>query len=368
MNEGNIVLIVDDEEQNRFLLKQYLENDYNVIEAADGKEAVEYIDKYGLEIGIILLDIIMPEMDGFQVLDYLNDYGYMPLIPVILITADSNLGNEKRAFEAGVSDFIAKPFSPVIVSKRVHNVIDLFARSANLQKLVEEKTEEVYTQSELLMEQEQQLKQNNDILMEGLSTIVEFRAIRTGEHIYKMKEIIRMLCSLYQTHRPELNITEEDIKAISLGGVIHDIGMVAISDEILNKPTSLTHEEYEQVKCHTGYGVIILQKFEGLSDKKFLDYATEICYHHHERIDGTGYPDGLKGDDIPYYVQIVSLADVYDALTSAQPYRKAYTHEEAVEMILNGECGAFSDELIAMFKLSLDMIQETYKSRWSEMQ
>ena len=345
MNSANRILIVDDAETNRLLLRNMLEAHYEIVEACDGHEAVNLISRYGLGLSIILLDMIMPEMDGYQVLDYMNHYGYIDEIPVICITSDLEPGKEEKAFDLGVSDFIPKPFNVAVVQKRIQNTIDLYNRTHNLQNLVEEQTAEICAQTALLQEQAIQNHRNDTALIEGLSTLVEFRDYETNQHLSKMKHLTNVLYSHIMMRDPELQIQADEVETVTDASILHDIGKIAIPDQILLKPGKLTAEEFEIMKGHARAGARILEKFSEFSDTSFMQHAREICLHHHERIDGNGYPDGLKGDEIPLYVQVVSLADVYDALVSPRVYKPACSHEQAIQMILNNECGAFSDSM-----------------------
>lgn len=358
--QNGIVLIVDDESINRLLLKSYLQRDYDILEAENGEEAIDRLGQYGEQISVVLLDLLMPKKDGFEVLKHMNEYGYITAIPVVLITGAANVDNEKRAFDEGVSDFIAKPFSQVLVEKRVKNVINLFQRTNELQRLVQEQTEEVYIQSELLREQIIKDKRNSDILIDGLSSVVEFRSIESGEHISRIKKLTRVLYNKLAQREPSLPITEEEIRTVERASALHDIGKIAIPDNILLKPGPLSEKEFDIMKKHAVYGINILEHFKELSDKKFLEYAYEICLHHHERVDGRGYPDGLVGDAIPIYVQIVSIADVYDALVSPRIYKKSFSTEKAMHMIINQECGAFSERIISLLKSAQEEIEQIY--------
>ncbi len=360
MNRTKKILIVDDAESNRVLLRSFLCDQYEIIEACDGQEAIQKIDEYKQELSIVLLDMIMPVVDGYQVLEHMNDYGYIPEIPVISITSDTESGKEEKAFESGVSDFIPKPFNIAVVRKRIENTIDLYERTNNLQKLVEEQTAEIYAQTQMINEQARIAENNNNILIEGLSTVVEFRSVESGEHIRRIKALTNIMYKHIMYAHPEFRITEEDVNTVTSASVLHDIGKIAIPDNILLKPGKLTPEEYEIMKKHSKDGTEILKKFSGFSNVLFLEYAKEICLHHHERIDGNGYPDGLKGDDIPIYVQVVSIADVYDALVSPRIYKPSYTHDKAMDMILNRECGAFSDIMKDTLKACREEIHSLY--------
>ncbi|MCR5669161.1 MAG: HD domain-containing protein, partial [Lachnospiraceae bacterium] len=312
------------------------------------------------DLDLCILDIYMPIMDGYEVIKFLRDYNYLELFPVIVITSDESSENEVRALNQGVSDFIAKPFIREIVEKRVSNVIDSSRNAKELRQMVEEQVSEIYMQQEMLQEQMRQIEEFNEKTMQGLCTIAEFRRGEYGEHVNRIKLFTEILYRQYALNHPELEIPEEKIRLISRAAMLHDIGKVAINDAIVNKPGRLTKEEMDEMKCHCQYGVEVLQMMEHYNQDDMLKQGAEISLMHHERYDGNGYPKGLKGDEIPDYIQIISLADVYDSLVSKRVYKDAYPSDKAVEMILNDECGVFSQEMKDLLWQCMDRIVETY--------
>lgn len=338
------ILIVDDVEVNREILNLLFCNDYKIIEAEDGFQAIEKIEDNINDISAILLDIIMPNLDGFGVLDYMQAAELMSKIPVILITGDTSNDLKKRGYDLGVSDIIEKPFDSRIVRRRVQNLVDLYFHKNNLEQLVENQTIEI-------MKKNKKINEMNYRIIDTLGTMVEFRDLESGGHIMRVREFTAVLLKYVQKYYPEYGITDEMADIIIYASSMHDIGKIAIPDNILLKPGRLTEDEFEIMKTHTVKGCDILDKFLFIDDKEFLNYCYEICLYHHEKYDGRGYPRKLKGDEIPIAAQIVSLADVYDALVSERVYKAAFKPEQAFEMILNGECGVFSPKLLDCFKM-----------------
>lgn len=338
-----LVLIVDDAEMNRMILQDILEDSYRIVEAKTGKEALEKMNYYGQEIALMLLDIVMPEMDGFEVLNHLYENAVLDNLPVIIISSDENNDSIKRAYELGAADYIRRPFDADVVKKRVSNIIKLYQRQRKLQ-----------------VEIRQQIEDNEKIsnMMTGiLSHIVEYRNGESGPHVIHVEEITKVLLDCLSKEFSQYQFTEDEKKMIVEASALHDIGKIGIDEKILNKPGKLTNEEYEIMKTHTLIGASIIEQMDIYKDEQFVHYIYQICRWHHERWDGKGYPDGLKGDEIPISAQVVSMADVYDALVNKRVYKDAFSHEEAVNMILNGECGSFNPILIRCLMISQEKIK-----------
>ena len=326
------LLIVDDSEMNREILKEILGKEYRILEACDGNEALEMLEQYGTEISLVLLDIIMPKMDGFEVLAYMNRDKWIEDIPVIMISSEGSESYIRRAYELGASDYISRPFDAKVVYQRVINMIKLYAKQRRLIHLV---TDQIYE------------KEKNNRMMTGiLSQIVEFRNGESGLHVLHINILTQLLLEKLMRKSENYNLSWSQQYMIATASALHDIGKIGIDEKILNKPGKLTKEEFEVMKQHTIIGAQMLDSLEMYHDEEMIKYAYEICRWHHERYDGKGYPDGLKGEEIPISAQVVSLADVYDALVSDRVYKKAYSHEKAMEMILNGECGVFNPLLL----------------------
>lgn len=326
------ILIVDDSELNREILSEMLHTDFRILEAEDGAQALEMLQQQGTGISLVLLDIIMPVLDGFGVLSYMAREHIIEDIPVIMISSDDSEKNIRRAYELGVSDYISRPFDAKVVYQRVFNTIKLYAKQRRLITLV---TDQIYEK-----------EKSSRMMVSILSQIVEFRNGESGLHVRHINILTEMLLDrlMQKTGRYHLNWNEQYL--ITLVSSLHDIGKIGIDEKILNKPGRLTAEEFEEMKKHTVIGEEILCSLELYQNELLVKVAREICRWHHERYDGRGYPDGLKGEEIPISAQVVSLADVYDALVSDRVYKKAYSHEKAIQMILNGECGVFNPLLL----------------------
>ena len=337
------ILIVDDSEINREILKEILKEDYRILEAANGEKCLEQLERYGTGISLVLLDIVMPEMDGFEVLAAMNQNHWIEDIPVIMISSEDSDSYIRRAYEMGVSDYISRPFDAKIVYQRVLNMIKLYAKQRRLIRLV---TRQIYEK-----------ERNNRMLIGILSQIVEFRNGESGLHVIHINLITQLLLEQLVKKTGKYQLSWEDRLLIATASALHDIGKVGIDEKILNKPGKLTKEEFEIMKTHTLIGAQMLDNLDMYRNEKLLKFAYEICRWHHERYDGKGYPDGLVGEEIPISAQVVSLADVYDALVSERVYKKAFSHEKALEMIQNGECGTFNPLLLQCMTEAQDKLK-----------
>lgn len=337
------ILIVDDSEMNRSILADILGEEFDVLEACDGFEAVNTMRSYGVELSLVLLDVVMPRMDGFEVLAMMNNYKWIQDIPVIMISAENSSSYMDRAYELGATDYIQRPFDALVVRRRAINTIMLYTKQKRLIGLVEE---QIYEK-----EKEQSL------MINILSHIVEFRNGESGLHVLHIHTMTEILLQNLMKRTNKYPLTPQEISLIATASALHDIGKIGIDDKILNKPGRLTPEEFEEMKKHSAYGAEMLDNIPFQKNEPLVRIAREICRWHHERYDGRGYPDGLKGDEIPISAQVVALADVYDALTSERVYKKAIPHDTAIEMILNGECGAFNPILLDLLKWVADKIQ-----------
>lgn len=336
------ILIVDDSEINRAMLKEILGEGYEYLEAENGLRAIEILRRR-TDIALVLLDLIMPEMDGFDVLRVMQCYAWQEEIPVIVISAAEDNRSVERAYDMGVADYIRRPFERVMVLRRVKNALMLYAKQKRLTRLV---TDQVYE------------KEHNGVLMISiLSHVVEFRNSESGQHVLHIRTLTDLLLHQLVQKTDRYQLDESDISLISTASALHDIGKIMIPEEILNKPGRLTEEEYATIKTHTTEGARILKGLAIGQDEPLVKVAHAICRWHHERWDGGGYPDRLKGDEIPIAAQVVALADVYDALTSERCYKQAYSHEKAVDMILHGECGSFNPLLMECLKESSELLR-----------
>lgn len=325
------ILIVDDSAMNRMLLSDILADTYNIIEAEDGEQAIAILQQHASEISIVVLDMVMPKVDGFGVLEAMNENRWIQFLPVVSISTESSPEFVERAYSLGVTDFINRPFDELIVIRRVSNTIKLYAKQRKLTNMV---ANEIFEK-----------ERNGSLMITILSHIVEFRNGESGMHVINIGTLTEILLNQISKKDDKYYLPYAERDLIVKASALHDIGKISIPEEVLNKPGKLTDEEFEAMKQHTVIGYQMLSDL-GFQDEPLVKVSREITRWHHERYDGRGYPDGLKGDEIPLSAQIVSLADVYDALTSERVYKPAFSHEKAVQMILNGECGAFNPLLL----------------------
>ncbi len=337
------LLIVDDSEMNREILREMLQDNYTILEAEDGERGIEQLQLNGTSISIVLLDIVMPGMSGFDVLARMNKAGWLEDIPVIMISSEDSDEVVLRAFEMGASDYIARPFDARVVRHRVSNTMRLYARQRRL--------------TMLLSNQYYEREKDAHMLIEVLAGAMELRNGESGAHVRHLDILTDLLLERLVQKTDRYNLDTRRRRAIAMASALHDIGKMAIPDEILNKPGKLTREEFEVMKTHTTAGADMLDQMGEYEDSEIIRTARVICRWHHERWDGRGYPDGLAGDSIPIEAQVVSIADVYDALTSERVYKPAYSHEKAIEMICNNECGVFNPLLLECLLDIQDRIQ-----------
>lgn len=341
------ILIVDDSEFNRSLLSDMLSDEYEILEAEHGMEAAGILHNQEQEIALMLLDIVMPVMDGFETLAIMNKNGWIKSIPVIMISAETVPTYVDRAYDLGVKDYISRPFDERTVRRRVVNTLILFAKQKELEHMV----------TEQILEKER----GNKLMIEILSNIVEFRNGESGLHVLNIRTLTELFMRSLLEKTDKYEISNKDIPIVCNASALHDIGKIVIPEEILNKPGRLTNEEFAIMKTHSEEGAKMLERIHVQEDEPLLKTAYQICRWHHERYDGRGYPDGLKGDDIPIVAQIVALADVYDALTSKRAYKDAFSHDKAVSMILNGECGTFNPLLLECLRDIEGSLEKEFK-------
>lgn len=345
------VLIVDDSEFNRELLCGILGESFEILEADSGKEGLKLLRRYGTQISVVLLDIIMPEMNGFDVLDEMNREHWLDNIPVIMISADDSDENIRRAFDLGVTDYICRPFDAKVVERRIRNTITLNLKQRRMLSL--------------LAEQSRDKEKIGQMMVDILSNTVCYVNGESGQHIRNIQRITAILLERLLLKTDRYRLSFQDCVMISTASALHDIGKVGINTFILNKPGILTPEEYEVMKKHTLIGEHILKSGElsEFREEPLLKTAEQICRWHHERYDGSGYPDGLSGEEIPIAAQVVSIADVFDALMSKRSYKEALSAEVALRMIENGECGSFNPVLIECLKQAVGKLEsDVYES------
>ena len=351
------ILIVDDSEMNRMILSEMLKGEFEILEAENGSVCLDMLSRYEMKISLILLDIVMPGMDGFGVLEYMNRNNLIKDIPVIMISGEDSGEVIKRAYEMGVSDYIKRPFDMEVVHRRVLNTIKLYAKQRRLVAMV--------------MNQVFEKEKNSRMLISVLSEIVEFRNGESGTHVLNINTLTTMILEQLAKKTDKYHLSWSNRMLISTASSLHDIGKIGIDEKILNKPGRLTPEERKIMEKHTVIGADMLANLPMYEDEPLMKVAYQICRWHHERYDGKGYPDGLKGEEIPISAQVVALADVYDALTSERVYKKAYSHEEAVQMICNGECGTFNPLLLECLceiqdPIKKELQEAAYRSEMSD--
>lgn len=345
-SEKPSVLIVDDSEMNRIILNEMLKDEYRVLEADNGRTALDMVDRYGDELSLVLLDIIMPGMNGFEVLGELSRRTVADSLPVIMISSEDSDDVVLRAYELGASDYINRPFNACVVRRRVSNTIRLYAKQRRL--------------TSLLSQQYNERVKNSRMLIDIMAGVMELRNGESGLHVTHIEKLTELLLGCLVHRSDQFPLDNEQRSTIAMASALHDIGKMSIDDAILNKPGRLTSEEFEIMKTHTTLGADMLFELgHQHAGNSLLEYAYQIARWHHERWDGKGYPDGLKGDEIPIAAQVVSVADVYDALTSVRVYKDAIPHQEAIQMILDGKCGQFNPLLLDCLLEVQDRIAET---------
>ncbi|MFR8046146.1 MAG: diguanylate cyclase [Eggerthella lenta] len=332
MKDRNLALIVDDSELNRSMLADILSDEYDIIEAENGLEAISQFEKHQFDISLVLLDIVMPEMDGFEVLAIMSKNKWIERVPVIIISAESSSSYIDNAYDLGATEFISRPFDPKTVQRRASNTVMLYSKQNMLENMV----------TEQMLDKEK----SNLIMVELLSHIVEFRNGESGMHVLNIRSITKMLLTQLCRTSDRYASIRSKISLIANASSLHDIGKISVPEHILNNPGSLSADEWVVMKAHSMAGANILESTRYYPDEELVRVARDICRWHHERYDGGGYPDALVGEQIPIEAQVVALADVYDALTHKRVYKEAISHEESMRMILNGECGAFNPLLL----------------------
>ena len=327
-----LLLVVDDSEMNRVILSEMLKDQYEILEADCGEAGIARLEQHGSGISIVLLDIVMPGADGFDVLSCMSRNGWIDDIPVIMMSSEDSDDSVLRAYELGASDYISRPFDKRIVRQRVSNIMRLYTKQRRL--------------STMLAQQFYERERESRMLVDIMGGAMELRNGESGPHVQHVRKLTEMMLEHLMRKTDRYHITSSDRATIAAASTLHDLGKLSIPDDILNKPGRLTPEEFEIMKTHTTIGADMLEGMVQYRDSALVRAARDICRWHHERYDGGGYPDGLKGEEIPISAQVVALVDVYDALTSDRVYKKAFSHEKAMHMILNGECGAFNPLLI----------------------
>ena len=338
------MLIVDDSDINRGILGEIFDDSYEILEAGDGEEAIEVIEKEKDNLSIIFLDLMMPKKNGLEVLAYMSDANLNESIPVIMITGEATADSDMKAYEYGAADIIYKPFVSRVLRRRAANLVEQYESRRHMEAELEKRNRE-------LAESHRQVIKTNETLLDALGSVVEFRSLESGEHVQRVKNYTRIILKYVSNCFPEYGLTGHQIELMSKAAALHDLGKIAIPDAILNAPRKLTKEEFDEMKKHTVYGCEILERFK-FEETEFYNYCYDICRWHHERADGRGYPDGLTEKEIPIYCQVVGVADCFDALVSKRVYKDSMSCEEAFDMIVRGECGVFSNNVLKCFEMA----------------
>lgn len=343
-------LIADDVEINRDILSDILTDaGFETDAVGNGKQVIALLESNHFFYDVVLLDLIMPEMDGFSVLSEMGRRGWLQNTPVIVISGENDIESEQRSLTLGAVDFIHKPFHRNVVINRILGTTERFSYRRCLQQQVEQQTRALQQQNAQLREMAWRLNETNTKIIDFLGTMVEFRNLESGEHIRRVKEFTRIIGQAMMELYPDSGLTPRKLELIAAASPLHDIGKITVSDTILLKPGRLTPEEFEIMKTHTTQGVAILRNINDIWDEDYRRVSHDICRYHHERYDGRGYPDGLSGEEIPLSAQLVSIADVYDALVSPRVYKKPFSCDTAYDMICSGQCGVFSPRLLDCF-------------------
>lgn len=343
------MLIFEDNAMEREILAGMFRQDYKILEAANGKEGLELLNSHFSSIAVVLLDYLMPVVDGFQVLEHLKARKVLNKVPFIMVTSQDSAEFEKKGYEYGIVSYIKKPYQPDVIRQVVSNAVGWFQYKIQLEVVVKKQNENIRRQNEVLVRQAEELERSTEALVDSLSNIMEFRNLESRQHIKRVREFTLCLGRNVMKLYPEYELTPEKLEQIGRASLLHDIGKIAIPDSIILKSGKLTPDEFELIKAHTTKGAEIISQAIRLNDKAIQDYACDIARHHHERYDGNGYPDGLKGEEIDIAAQVVSLVDVYDALVSKRVYKVAYAPDRSYQMIINGNRGTFSPKLLTAF-------------------
>jgi putative two-component system response regulator len=340
------ILIVDDNETNRMVFTEILKSEYQVTEISDSSTFMDFVDEHSGEIAAILVDLLRSQDNDCALLKSMHQHEWHDEIPVLVIMGNDSAALETRLIEYGIAECITKPFDANLIKLKLRNVISLFKYKNELKETVQKQNHRLQMQNKMLQLQAEQLKKDNDNMIAVLGTLVEHRDLESGEHINRVKAYTDIMANELMKQFPEYNLTEDDIKIIVAASPLHDIGKIVIPDKILFKPGKLNDEEFDYMKSHTLSGCEMIESIQDTWSEEYKRVGMEISRYHHERYDGNGYPEGLAGDEIPISAQLVSVADVYDALVHERVYKNAYPKDRAFRMIINGECGTFSPKLL----------------------
>ena len=343
------ILILEDDNASRSKLVELLQDKYKILEVSNEKDGVNVFRKHASAIAVVLVNLMIPAKDNFKVMRHLSEKGFLKRIPFIMITSEKTAEYEKTGYEYGIVSYIKKPFHSDALTQLVDNVVEVFQYKRQLEITVKTQTEKLKKQYAMLKLMTEKQEHINEIIVDSLSNIVEFRNLESEQHIKRIREFSLCLGTSVMELYPEYELTKEKVEMIGRASALHDIGKIVVPDNIILKSSKLNEDEFEVIKSHTTRGAEIIDKLIHIDNEEFCSYAYDIARHHHEKYDGKGYPDGLKGEEISIAAQIVSLVDVYDALTSRRVYKAAYKTDKAFQMVINGQSGEFSSKLLKAF-------------------
>ncbi len=356
------ILIADAGEFNRILLKNALKDEYTIIEAVSGEETISKADEFKDEIAAVLMDIAMPDITGEDVLRNFQSKQYDGMFPIVAVINEQVMERIEGCFDLGMVAYVKRPFKPNLVRKTINKMIEVYSRKNEFSEKLSKSAVTMNAQFSVMKTQAEAIRKSNDTILEAVGSIAEYRNMESSNHIQNVKKYTEILADKVMKMYKEYELDPEKVRIIVSASALHDIGKIAIPDQVLLKPAKLTKEEYELMCSHTLRGYDIIDKIRGAWDESYAKYCKEIARSHHERYDGKGYPEGLKEEEIPVSAQIVSIVDCFDALLSDRVYKAAYTFDEGYNMILNGECGSFSPKLMECFRLSKAEMLEFYNA------
>ncbi|MCR4610296.1 MAG: response regulator [Lachnospiraceae bacterium] len=352
------ILIVDDDEMERKMICDILSDEYYILEAESGKDALKTIESRGNSISGIVLDYMMPEVNGLEVLEKMKATGMIKKIPVLVLTGDKQSDIETKCLTLGAVDYMRKPIEALLIKTRVTNACEINAYKKDLEAQVAKQMDTLQKQNRLLSIQAERIKKSQEKMGDVLGSIVEYRNVESGDHVLKVKEFTRIIARCYMELYPDSGLTNDRIDTIVSASALHDVGKISIPDSVLLKPGRLDEYEYELIKSHTIRGAEMLENVDGVWSDEFKRCCANICKYHHEKYDGEGYPYGIVGDEIPLEAQLVSIADVYDALVSERIYKKAYSFDKSFHLIITGEAGVFSPKILECFRKSREKLEK----------
>ncbi len=348
------MLVADHIEMNKSIIHEIFASEYEIIQTSGSELTFQLMTQYRNTLSMIMINEDIARNFSKDIVKTLTNLKLFENVPVLLVLNQNSARMKQMNIDLPFSDVVSSPVNPYVIQKRVANLVELYSHKCELEDLVQKQTAKILSQNKALKLQQRKINTINNDMLDTLSTVIEYRDVESGRHIHRIKKFTEVMLRQLAVRYPKYRMTEEKINLIASASSLHDIGKIAIPDSILLSPRRLTYDEFKIMKEHTVKGCDLLNQLDSVERNEYFTYCYDICRYHHEKYDGMGYPDGLKGDQIPIWAQVVSVADCYDALTSERPYKAAFSHEQAVEMIRTGACGAFSDEMMDCFSACLD--------------